>query len=115
YLSDAKYRRLLMTCEVKPFGALSTKELFEIYKLRSEVFVVEQNCIYQDVDELDLTAYHVMFWKGEEFVGYSRLLPPDKDHKEPRIGRVVILASNRGKGFGKHIMSKSIFHTRELF
>jgi ElaA protein len=104
-----------MKHEIKTFQRLSPRELFEIYKLRSSVFVVEQNCIYQDVDELDLTALHLMFWKGQELIGYSRLLPPDEDHKEPRIGRVVISRSNRGKGFGKYLMLKSILHIRELF
>src|ERR1041385_4642447 len=73
---DIKQRRTLRTFVVKQFGELNTRELFEIYQLRSKVFVQEQNCAYQDVDQKDLIAYHVLMLEGDRIEGYSRLLPP---------------------------------------
>jgi len=100
---------------IKEFSSLSTKELFEIYKLRSEVFVVEQNCAYQDVDDKDLSAIHVMMYDSEILVGYSRILPPSVSYKEPSIGRVVLKKEFRSKGLGKILMKQTINKTQELF
>ena len=100
---------------IKEFSSLSAKELFEVYKLRSEVFVVEQNCAYQDVDHKDLSAIHVMMYNDEILIGYSRILPPFVSYKEPSIGRVVLKKEFRTKGLGKNLMKRSINKTRELF
>src|SRR4051812_14166107 len=100
-----------MTYEVKPFGELSTKQLFEIYKLRSQVFVVEQNCVYQDVDDEDLNAFHVLAVNEQQIVGYARLY---KNHSEAKIGRVVIRQESRNQGFGLELMKCCLKKSNEL-
>jgi ElaA protein len=100
---------------VKQFAELTTLELFEIYRLRSRVFVQEQNCAYQDVDEKDLLAHHVMMMDGDRMEGYSRILPPGASYPEPAIGRVLVDKGYRGKGTGKQLMEYSIHKARELF
>lgn len=100
---------------VKEFTSLSTRELFEIYKLRSEVFVVEQNCAYQDVDDKDLLASHIMLLENEILVGYCRILPPGVSYIEPSIGRVIVNKSFRKTGAGKMLMNHSINKALELF
>src|SRR6185369_13467032 len=104
-----------MHFSVKQFEQLSTKELFEIYKLRSKVFVVEQNCVYQDIDEKDTTAFHVLMLDNHLLLGYSRILPPGISYKEPSIGRVVVDKEFRGKESGKSLMKYSLNKTLELY
>ncbi len=104
-----------MEFTIKNFASLSTKELFEIYKLRSEVFIVEQNCAYQDVDEKDLSSFHVMMFEGNQLIGYTRILPPGISYKEAAIGRVALRQECRKNGSGKTLMKYSINKTLELF
>src|SRR5688572_28453482 len=99
----------------KKFGELTAKELFAIYRLRAKVFVVEQKCAYQDVDEKDLEAIHLMMLSGEDLLGYSRLLPPGVSYKEPSIGRVVVDNEHRHQGSGRELMQKSIAETVKFF
>lgn len=99
----------------KEFSALSTTELFEIYKLRSEVFIVEQTCAYQDVDDKDLSAFHVMLFEKDQLIGYTRILPPGISYTEPSIGRVVLKKEFRTQGTGKLLMKQSIKQSLELF
>ena len=100
---------------LKEFSALSTTELFEIYKLRSEVFVVEQNCAYQDVDDKDLSAFHLMLFEDDQLAGYTRILPPTVSYTEPSIGRVAVKKEFRTQGTGKILMKQSIKQSLELF
>jgi ElaA protein len=99
----------------KPFNDLGIFELYRIYKLRSEVFVVEQKCAYQDVDEKDLLCYHIMVFEGEELVGYCRSIPPGVSYTQAAIGRVTVTQALRNKGLGKELMEYSIKKTLELF
>jgi ElaA protein len=105
----------LRTFVVKKFEELSARELFEIYRLRSKVFVLEQNCAYQDVDEKDLSAVHIMVVENERLEGYSRVLPPGSSYNEPSIGRVAVDRNFRGNGTGRLLMEFSISKCRELF
>ncbi|PBQ34311.1 GNAT family N-acetyltransferase [Sphingobacteriaceae bacterium] len=100
---------------LKDFTSLSTQELFEIYKLRSDIFVVEQNCAYQDVDDKDLSSFHVMLFSDHQLAGYSRLLPPGTSYQEPSIGRVAVKREFRTQGLGKSLMKHSIKQTLELY
>ncbi|MDI1353341.1 MAG: GNAT family N-acetyltransferase [bacterium] len=101
---------------IKQFQQISTKQLFEIYKLRSRVFVVEQNCAYQDVDELDLEAWHIMLLDNKGLlVAYCRIIPPASELDSPHIGRVVVDPANRGKRLGIEIMKLGIQKTNEIF
>ncbi len=94
--------------ECKPFSDLKADELYAMLRLRSEVFVVEQNCVYLDLDLKDKQAYHVAGWIKDELIGYTRLLPPGLAFKEPSIGRVVTSPSARRTGAGRKLMEYSI-------
>lgn len=101
---------------LKQLLQLSIQELFEVYKLRNNVFVVEQNCAYQDVDDKDQKAYHVLLLSDEGVLfGYSRILPPGVSYQQPSIGRVAIAKNHRGKKLGAGLMKYSISKTLELF
>lgn len=81
---------------VKHFNELSTKELFEIYQLRVAVFVVEQTCPYQEVDEYDLDCYHMMVKEGGKLIAYLRILPPHATFESVAIGRVICIQRRQG-------------------
>ena len=97
-----------MNFTTKYFDELSNYELYAILKLRSEVFVVEQNCAYQDLDNLDQNSLHVFGKHNNEIVAYTRILPPKLHYKEAAIGRVVTSKTVRMDGYGKEIMRFSI-------
>ena len=89
------------------FDDLSTVQLFDILSLRTEVFVVEQDCPYQEVDEKDKKALHVMaYTKGNELLAVARILPPGISYKELSFGRVAVKMTYRGKGIGDLLTSK---------
>ena len=94
--------------ECKHFGELTTEELYRILRLRSEVFVVEQNCVFLDMDNKDFVCYHVMGWKEEQLLGYSRIVPPGISYAESSIGRIVSSPAARGLGIGRELMQQSI-------
>ena len=94
---------------IKNFSELSTEEIYNILKLRSEVFVVEQNCVYQDIDEKDKKATHLFIEKNNEIIAYTRIFKKGYYYEEnPSIGRVVVSKKERGKNLGKEIMLNSI-------
>jgi ElaA protein len=99
----------------KYFGELLAAELYAVMQLRNEVFVVEQNCVYQDADEKDLESYHLMGWGGAKLVAYTRLLPPGLAFAEASIGRVVTSPKYRGTGAGRQLMELSITRAMEQF
>ncbi len=92
----------------KRFNQLSKNELYKIFHIRSKVFIVEQNCIYQDIDFKDQKALHILIKKKKEIIGYSRIFKPGDYFKKASIGRVVISKENRDKGYGKILMRESI-------
>jgi len=100
---------------LKKFEELTLEELYSILQLRNEVFVVEQNCVYQDVDNLDKQAWHLMGWQETQLMAYTRIIPPGIKYKEPAIGRVVISMAIRNKGVGKDLMNQSIDACEKLF
>ncbi len=100
--------RLIMDIVVKEFEALSIQELYSTLRLRSEVFVVEQDCVYQDIDQKDQKALHVLGMKNNEVVAYTRIFKPGDYFKEASIGRVVVKESERKYGYGYEIMNASI-------
>lgn len=97
----------------KSFDELSKLELYTILKLRSEVFVVEQHCNYQDVDGKDLKCHHLMAWDGDNLVAYTRIVPPGVSFAEASIGRVLTNSRYRGIGAGITLMEKSIEKVHE--
>lgn len=98
----------LMEVSVKTFNELTTEELYQILRLRSEVFVVEQDCVYQDVDNKDQKALHIMGIKDGEVVAYTRVFEPGDYFDNVSIGRVVVSQSQRKYGLGKQIMQASL-------
>jgi ElaA protein len=97
------------------FKELSTEELYTILQLRNEVFVVEQNCVYQDADNKDSISFHLSGWDGGNLVAYCRILPPGVSYTEASIGRVVSSLQYRNKGYGKQLMNEAIIHTLAQF
>ncbi len=89
-----------MNFEFKHFNNLSVEELYEILRLRSKIFVVEQNCVYNDIDGLDKNAVHLLVKNDGKIVAYSRLLKPGTRFMDYSIGRVVVKENYRGTGLG---------------
>ncbi len=96
---------------VKRFGELTAEELFEIYKLRISVFVVEQTCPYQDIDDADKAAYHVWLKDESGILAYLRVLPTGAQFETAGIGRVI--AVKRRCGFGSRVLAEGIKVARE--
>ena len=95
--------------QLKKFEELSNKELYEILRLRAEVFVVEQNCPYQDLDGKDLKSFHLFGTdENKDLIAYTRIVPAGISYKEVSIGRVVTSPKLRGTGAGKDVMKESI-------
>ncbi|MBO6532590.1 MAG: GNAT family N-acetyltransferase [Muricauda sp.] len=93
-----------MQVSIKTFDELSIHELYQILRLRSEVFVVEQDCVYQDVDNKDQKALHIMGMKNGQVVAYTRVFKPGDYFDNVSIGRVVVRQDQRKYGLGKQIM-----------
>ena len=101
-----------MTLEVKPWNELSRKEINDIFSLRSEVFIVEQECAYQDIDGKDKQADHVMLHVNNELVGYTRVFVENTYFKEASFGRAVVKKNHRGEGYGHLLVDKSLEHLK---
>ena len=97
-----------MNVVIKKFNDLSPLELYEILQLRSEVFVVEQDCVYQDIDGNDQKALHIIGTIENKIIAYTRCFRPGDYFKEASIGRVVVKESQRKFKRGNQIMNKSI-------
>lgn len=97
-----------MRIEIKKFNELDIQELYDVLQLRSEVFVVEQDCVYQDMDYKDQFALHIMGYKNNKIVAYTRVFKPGDYFKEASIGRVVVRRYERQYGYGLQIMRASI-------
>lgn len=99
----------------KQFDELSSNELYEILQLRSLVFVVEQNCVYLDLDGKDQSSYHLWASLNDVIVAYVRLLPPGLSYDEASIGRVITHPDHRKNGFGIELMNHAIERTLHQF
>jgi ElaA protein len=97
-----------MNFQIKTFQELTTTELYNILQLRSEVFVVEQDCVYQDVDFKDQKSLHVFGVKNDKIVAYTRIFKPGDYFDNSSIGRVVVAANERKYGYGHDLMKASI-------
>ncbi|HET6768113.1 MAG TPA: GNAT family N-acetyltransferase [Chitinophagaceae bacterium] len=100
---------------LKKFGELTLDELYSILELRSKVFIVEQNCVYNDPDGNDQVAWHLMGVGEEQLIAYARILPPGVVYTDPAIGRVVTAPSKRKSGLGRELMNRCIKHCEDLF
>ncbi|SDD49700.1 GNAT family N-acetyltransferase [Pedobacter soli] len=100
---------------VKAFCDLSPDELYQIMRLRIEVFVIEQQCFYQDADNKDQQCHHLMLFKDNELVAYARIVPAGLSFEEASIGRVITSAQVRGTGAGKVLMEAAMQTCRQIF
>ena len=100
-----------------PFINLSTIQLYEILHLRSEVFVVEQSCVYQDLDHKDtqVGVQHLLMLDNQQLLGYARLLPSGLSYDTPSIGRIIISPKARDKGFGRMLIQEAMARTFSLW
>ncbi|KGO85777.1 GNAT family acetyltransferase [Flavobacterium rivuli WB 3.3-2 = DSM 21788] len=101
--------------KIKPFNELSVAELYQVLQLRSEVFVVEQNCVYQDIDGKDSKALHVLGMFEDDIVAYARLFAPGYYFDNASIGRVVINANYRDRKWGHSLMEAAIAGIKEHY
>ncbi|AEB31055.1 conserved hypothetical protein [Carnobacterium sp. 17-4] len=97
-----------MEWKIKTFNELSNDELYEIIKLRSEVFIIEQQCIYEEYDGKDKKAYHLFWEKDGEILAYLRILEKGVSFNEISIGRVLVTKKYRNKGLAKEMMSRAL-------
>ncbi|WP_405203238.1 GNAT family N-acetyltransferase [Dokdonia sp. LLG6352-1] len=100
--------KVALDFKIKKFEFLTTSELYDILQLRAEVFVVEQDCVYQDVDGKDQDAVHVMGYKNEKLVAYTRIFGPGVYFENASIGRVVVQENERAHTYGYDLMNTSI-------
>ena len=97
----------------KTFSELDTEDLYQILRIRSEVFVVEQDCVYQDIDNKDQNAIHLYYKENDQIVAYTRIFKAGDYYENPCIGRVVVSKKNRGNDLGKKIMIDSIEYIKQ--
>lgn len=97
-----------LTWKYLSFNELSPSALYSILQLRNAVFVVEQNCVYQDADNKDEKSFHLAGWENNTLVAYCRVLPPGISFRESSIGRVVISPGHRNAGYGRKLMELAI-------
>ena len=93
---------------IKKWDDLSKEEVEKIFSLRSEVFIVEQECPYQDVDGRDAEADHLLLYENNILCGYTRVFPKNTYFKEASFGRTVVKKTHRGKGYGHVLVKESI-------
>ncbi|MBX7155820.1 MAG: GNAT family N-acetyltransferase [Candidatus Kapaibacterium sp.] len=105
----------MITWNVSTIDELTPRELLSIMILRSDVFVVEQQCIYPDPDTFDIFAHHCYGYIDNVLVAYARILPPGTRFTEPSIGRVVTHPEHRNHGYGKQLMQYAIQTCKQLF
>ncbi len=98
----------MLEIKVKTFQELTIQELYDSLQLRSEIFVVEQDCVYQDLDGKDQKSLHVLGFKNNKIIAYTRIFKPGDYFEEASIGRVVVKKNERQYKYGYDIMKASI-------
>src|SRR3954470_2607748 len=101
--------------ELQFFDKLSPHQLYAILQLRNEVFVVEQNCVFQDADDKDQKCYHLLGYIENSLAAYARLVPAGVSYNNISIGRVITSPAYRGNGAGKALMKQAIAECFNLF
>ncbi len=104
-----------MNIEVKRFDELNTTELYEILRARAEVFIVEQDCVYQDLDNKDLGAYHVTVREDGKIVAYLRVLDRGVSYDTASVGRVITTEQGRGRGIGLILLKEGLKVAKKYF
>jgi ElaA protein len=104
-----------MEISIKTFEELSLDELYTLLQLRSEIFVVEQDCVYQDVDGKDQKALHILGWEEGKLIAYTRCFKPGDYFEEAAIGRILVRENYRKFGYGHQITKASIKAIKKYF
>ena len=99
----------------KKWSEVSLEELYSVLRLRSEVFVVEQDCVYQDIDNKDQIAIHLLGYINKELIAYSRLFNEGDYFKETSFGRAIIKKEKRGQGYGDELVKESLKTIKNYF
>ncbi|MCR1933408.1 GNAT family N-acetyltransferase [Clostridium tepidum] len=97
-----------MECKIKKFNELTVEEIYEILKIRNEVFIVEQKCPYDDCDDKDKDAYHLFYMEEGKVIAYLRILEKGVSYNEISIGRVLVNKDYRRKGLARKIVLEAI-------
>ncbi len=101
--------------EIKSFGEFQLKEFHDLIALRISVFVIEQNCPYQELDGNDQNSTHIVCKKDDKIIATARIVAPGISYDEPSIGRVVIAEEERGLGLGHQLMIKTLKAAEEIY
>ncbi|KAA0957170.1 GNAT family N-acetyltransferase [Planococcus sp. ANT_H30] len=102
-----------MDFKIYQFDDLSARILYDVLKLRVDVFVVEQNCPYPEIDGLDQQSIHLLYSENDAILAYARLVPAGLKYEFPSIGRVIVHEEARGRGLAKQLLEKSIDYISE--
>lgn len=100
---------------IQLFSELTADELYAIIRLRNEVFVVEQNCVFQDADDHDQVSHHICGWMEGKLAAYARILPPGEMYLHPSIGRVATANYSRKQQIGRKLMKNAISFTHATY
>lgn len=103
-----------MDWHIKKFEHLSLDELYDILKMRSEIFVVEQECVYLDVDGKDKNVFHLFLKENKKILAYCRILPRGIAYEEASIGRVIVNKNFRKEKLGETLMIKAISYLKDV-
>lgn len=102
-----------------PYEQLEREEIFAMLRLRQDVFIIEQDCIYPDIDAKDQHSHHFFLWQGEpktsDLMAYCRIVKPGVSYQEPSIGRVVSARQARRAGWGREMMRQAIVSSGNLY
>jgi ElaA protein len=102
--------------KLERFQEMNNEDLYKLLQLRLEVFIIEQNCVFQDLDDKDQACHHLLGWDGDLLIASARIVPQTVSYPDyPSIGRVVNKQSYRGLGVGKMLMQQAIAHCISLY
>jgi ElaA protein len=87
---------------------VSAIDLYQILKLRQDIFIIEQNCTYDDIDNIDTCSEHIYLKNNNQVIAYSRIVPAGTKFHHPSIGRIIVHKSFRGKGFGREVVQRAL-------
>lgn len=104
-----------MNIEIKTINGLRADEVHALYQLRTAIFVVEQNCAYQEVDEHDLQAHHLLGYENGQLMACARICAPHSVYQQASIGRVAVKEGFRRKGFGEQLFAVALGQCQELY
>ncbi len=106
---------MTITWQLRAFNDLSNEELYALLRLRSEVFVVEQNCVFLDMDNKDQHCLHLLGWQDNQLAACARIVPAGITFTEASVGRVVTAPFARGMGLGRALMQTAMDHLYNLY